>query len=143
MNITKRAKIAAGALALAGAVTLTGSAFTAGGLTSHAGESQFLGGTVSQTVTGATLNRIDYLTDSSGTSVAGVELTFASSVLGRDVHITVDQDSGAPVDADCSAKVTSADGDPVVYSSTVQKCTFSADDVTGIHVTVDTDNPDA
>ena len=49
-----------GALVIAGTVAAGGSAFTAGGLTNDADPSQFIGGTVAQTVDGATLDAVAY-----------------------------------------------------------------------------------
>jgi hypothetical protein len=80
MNITRRAKIMAGAAALAGAVGIGGVAFTSTGVTNNAGGSQFVGGTVTQSVNGATLSSIDYsFTDGANTSINAVLLTFADA----------------------------------------------------------------
>ena len=85
MNLSKRAKISAGALVLAGMVAAGGAAFTDTGVTDQAGASQFVGGTVTQSVTGATLSNIAYgFADGSGggdgvsanTEVNQVTLTF-------------------------------------------------------------------
>jgi hypothetical protein len=91
MNIQKRAKIAIAAVSLAGVVGLGGAAFTSTGVTSTAGPSQFVGGTVSQTVTGATLANIAYAyTDNTNTAVNQVTLTFAdTNADGRPVAIAL------------------------------------------------------
>lgn len=59
MNLTKRNKIIIGAVALAGAAAVTGSAFTAGGLVDNTTD-DFIGGTVDQLITGASLENVDY-----------------------------------------------------------------------------------
>jgi hypothetical protein len=85
MNLSKRAKLSAGALVLAGLVAAGGAAFTDTGVTDQAGAAQFVGGTVTQSVTGATLANIAYgFADPSGggdgvsanTEVDQVTLTF-------------------------------------------------------------------
>lgn len=69
-----------GAFAVAGLVAATGSAFTATGLDRTAPDTQFVGGTVSQTVTGATLSGLVYgFTDGTKTAVNKVTLTFADA----------------------------------------------------------------
>jgi hypothetical protein len=68
-----------GAVAVAGLVAATGSAFTGTGLSNSAGAAQFVGGTVSQTVSGATLTDISYeFSDGTQTAVDGITLTFAA-----------------------------------------------------------------
>jgi hypothetical protein len=47
-----------GALAVAGLLAAGGSAFTSTGVTNNAGATQFVGGTISQNVTGATLSSL-------------------------------------------------------------------------------------
>ena len=73
-------KIAIGT-AVAGLVAATGSAFTGSGLTNNAGSSQYVGGTISQTISGATLTSIDYSFGDApaNTAVNSVALTFADS----------------------------------------------------------------
>jgi hypothetical protein len=81
MNIQKRAKIAIAAVSLAGVVGLGGAAFTSTGVTNSAGASQFVGGTVSQSVTGATLSSVAYTFGDApaNTAVHSALLTFADS----------------------------------------------------------------
>jgi hypothetical protein len=71
-----------GAIAVAGLVAAGGSAFTGTGLatTGTAASAQFVGGTVSQAVTGATLSDIkyDYAADGTQTAVNKITLTFSS-----------------------------------------------------------------
>ncbi len=69
------------ALSVAGLAVAAGSAFTGTGVTNDAGASQFVGGTVTQSVTGATLNSIAYgYSDApANTLVNQVTLTFADA----------------------------------------------------------------
>jgi hypothetical protein len=68
------------AVAVAGLVAAGTSAFTATGVTNNAGSTQFVGGTVSQSVTGATLSSIVYgFADSSNTAIHTATLTFADA----------------------------------------------------------------
>lgn len=83
MNRTKRAKIMIAAIALVGAVGVSANAFTATGLATsgQAASGQFVGGTVSQSVNGATLTSIVYgFTDGTNTVVDEVTLTFANDL---------------------------------------------------------------
>src|SRR5690349_11214 len=57
---TTNTKKLIGAAAVAAVVAAGGSAFTGTGVTDNAAASQFVGGTVSQSITGATLNDISY-----------------------------------------------------------------------------------
>ncbi|MGX6605854.1 hypothetical protein ACWKSP_27560 [Micromonosporaceae bacterium Da 78-11] len=69
-----------GGVAVAGAVAAGSTAFTATGVTSTAPASQFVGGTVSQSVTGAALSNIAYtFSDPTNTIISSVTLTFLSS----------------------------------------------------------------
>lgn len=68
------------ALSVTGLAVVAGSAFTGAGLstTGQASSGQFVGGTVSQSVTGATLDSLVYgFTDGTKTAVNQVTLTFA------------------------------------------------------------------
>ena len=102
MKITKRAKVMTGAVALAGVAALTGGAFTAGGVTNSAGESQFIGGEVTQTVTGAaTLSSVDYtFTDVSNTDASNVTVTFSEIAAGSVVNVEM---NGSNTDVLCTA----------------------------------------
>jgi hypothetical protein len=69
-------------VAAAGLVAAGGSAFTATGLATSgtAASAQFVGGTISQAVTGATLNSIVYgYVDGTHTAVNSIILTFANA----------------------------------------------------------------
>ncbi|NKX55426.1 hypothetical protein [Arthrobacter mobilis] len=72
------------AVAVAGLTFAAGSAFTGTGVTNNAGATQFIGGTVTQTVTGATLSTVGYgFTDATKTAVNKVTLTFADATGGK------------------------------------------------------------
>jgi hypothetical protein len=68
-----------GAALVVGVLAATGSAFTGTGVTNNAGASQFVGGTISQSVTGATLSSLVYTFGNApaNTAVHSVALTFA------------------------------------------------------------------
>jgi hypothetical protein len=70
-----------GAVAVAGLVAAGGSAFTGSGLTNNAGSAQYVGGTVSQSVTGATLSTVAYSFGDApaNTAVHSVALVFADA----------------------------------------------------------------
>jgi len=81
MNINKRARILVGAVALAGSVALAGNAFTATGVDfAGDGQDQFVGGTVGQTVSGAELASVEYISvGPDGKSTQSIKLTFTGS----------------------------------------------------------------
>ena len=85
-----------GAVAVAGLVAATGSAFTGTGLATTAGATQFVGGTVSQTVTGATLTGIVYgfADGPANTLVNGITLSFSNTADGRTVSVAPTGGSG-------------------------------------------------
>jgi hypothetical protein len=116
-----------GATAVAGLVAVGGSAFTASGVTGPAIGSQAIGvGSVSQSVTGATLSTVHYNT--TGEDVNSIDLVFADALqLGSDVDLGIYTDAG--VTAFPSAAVVCVDGnaDLTTYSCTVTK---NADSVT-------------
>jgi len=85
MNLTKRNKIIIAAVALAGAVAVTGSAFTAGGLSDSSSDS-FIGGTVDQTITGAVLTDVDYNIGVDD-DIDSVAVTVTGNVAGRTLEI--------------------------------------------------------
>jgi hypothetical protein len=78
-----------GAVLAAGVVAAGASAFTATGLADTAPAAQFIGGTVSQTVTGATLTGVDYgfTADPSHSQIDTVTLTFTGAD-GKSVNLT-------------------------------------------------------
>jgi len=74
------------ALSVAGLAVAAGSAFTGAGLstTGQASSSQFVGGQVTQNVSGATLDSLVYgFTDGTKTAVNQVTLTFADATGGK------------------------------------------------------------
>ena len=78
------------ALSVTGLALAAGSAFTGTGLANTAGPSQFVGGTVSQSVTGATLTNLKYgFTDGTQTAVNKVTLTFAPGAQGKHVGLVL------------------------------------------------------
>jgi hypothetical protein len=78
-----------GALAVAGVIAASGSAFTGTGLGNTAPATQFVGGTVSQTVTGATLAGITYsfADGPADTLVNSIALAFSTTADGRTVAV--------------------------------------------------------
>ena len=109
MNIAKRARVIVGAVALIGAVGVGGTALTATGLTNNAGSSQFVGGSVSQSVTGAALTSVTYgYADTTNTAVDTVDLVFDANSAGKTVAVTIHQ-GGTPTVLTC---VSDDDADP-------------------------------
>lgn len=74
-----------GAFAVPGLVAASGSAFTGTGLTRSAADTQYVGGTVSQSVTGATLASVVYSFNdpSAKTSVSSIALALSGDVTGK------------------------------------------------------------
>jgi hypothetical protein len=110
------------ALSVAGLAVAAGSAFTGSGLstTGMAASTQFVGGTVSQSVTGATLNSVVYgFTDGTKTAVNQVTLTFADATGGKTPTLSLAGGGTATfacdaIDADTFVSVC----DPVVADTT-------------------------
>lgn len=134
MRTTNRKKLI-GAVAVVGILAAGGSAFTATGLTSTAGASQFIGGTVSQAVTGATLNGITYgFTDATNTAVDTVTLTFAADAVGKHVAIAL---AGNGASTSSCTDVHGVDTDGVISGPYTSECTVSDySGANGINVTV-------
>jgi len=108
------------ALALAGLAVAGGAAFTATGVDTQAGDTQFIGGTVSQTVTGAVLNKIVYTAPGNGEEVTGISITFASPPADG-ATIQAFYNNSAPGEADGTEVVFSvaeADGTASTFSKT-------------------------
>jgi hypothetical protein len=102
-----------GAFAIAGTVAAGGSAFTGGGLTMTADATQFVGGTVSQTISGATLTDVNYTLNTSNpakTTVGAVVLSFAAltPVTGQDVDVVLTNDAGTPLVENISCAISGA-----------------------------------
>lgn len=105
-------------LAVAGLAFAGGTAFTGSGLTNAAPTTQFVGGTVSQSIQGATLNAVDYTyVDASNTSVASVNLTFADDAATYGKAVTAVLNGGTGTNLTCSGTL----------SSTVHAVTCSSD----------------
>jgi hypothetical protein len=125
MRMTNKQKIL-GAVAVAGVVAAAGSAFTATGLLNSAGASQYIGGTVSQSVSGATLSNIAYdFSDATNTAVSSVTLSLSGA---QAKHVSISLAGGTAftctdVDAGSSTCSPTTPGD-------------YATGVTGISVTV-------
>jgi hypothetical protein len=116
------------AVAVAGLALAGGSAFTGTGLATSgtAASAQFVGGTVNQSVTGATLSTIAYtFADTTNTSATAVKLTFADATGGKTPTIELNS-SGTPITT-CSAI------DPTLFTS---DCSFTGTAVNRIDVTV-------
>ena len=116
MQITKRAKIMAAAVAVAGAAGMAGvagSAFTGSGLANSAPASVFVGGTVHQTINGASLSSINYdYFDTTDTTINKVTLSFDSGTAGKTVGIVfTSQTSGfTSVPFTCTTKANTTEG---------------------------------
>ncbi|KRE76242.1 hypothetical protein [Arthrobacter sp. Soil762] len=107
------------ALSVTGLAVAAGSAFTGTGLATTAGSTQFVGGTVSQSVTGATLTTIAYSYADSGpkTLVNSIALTFSGTADGRVVAAAPSGGSGGTFT--CTA-----------VASNASTCTFVEDPAT-------------
>ena len=119
------------ATAAVGVIAIGGSAFTAGGLSLAAGqENGFLGGSVTQNITGATINNIEYgWTDNDYTAINEIKLTFAASATGRTV--TLDLNDGGDEGFVCT--VGAAPNDAV---ATCTPATAFADTLTKLDIKV-------
>ncbi|WP_138413966.1 hypothetical protein [Sinomonas gamaensis] len=95
------------AVGLGAAALASGTAFTGTGLANTAPATQFLGGTVGQTVTGATLAGVSYaFADApANTEVNTINLTFANTADGRTVAVTP---SGGTGSFTCTAVASNA-----------------------------------
>jgi hypothetical protein len=107
--VRKTIMIAAGA-AVAGLAALGGTAFTGTGLGNSAPATQFIGGTVSQSVTGATLDSVDYgfADDPAHTQVSSIQLTFSNTADGRTVAATPHGNSANGGTFGCTAVASNA-----------------------------------
>ncbi|MDQ0259528.1 hypothetical protein [Sinomonas atrocyanea] len=107
------------ALGLGAAALAGGTAFTGTGLATTAPTTQFLGGTVSQSVTGATLSGVDYsfANAPANTEVSSIALTFANTADGHTVAVAP---AGGTGSFTCSA-----------VSNNASTCTFDGAADTG------------
>jgi len=104
-NVTK----ILGSVAIAGVIAAGSSAFTAGGLTSTAGDAVSLGGTITQEINGdMTVTGIvyDYATDNSGL-VEDIHVTFSTAPGVRPVTAVLNGDDVNPVT--CGAGATAVE----------------------------------
>jgi hypothetical protein len=116
-----------GALGVAGLIAAGGSAFTSIGVTNNTAAA-FVGGTVSQSVTGAALNSIAYTySDSSNTVITSFAATFAA---GADTHAVTTVVTGTTGVWTCTAI-----GAPTANVSTCTNATPSAG-ATNVAITV-------
>jgi hypothetical protein len=124
-----------GRVAVAGIAAAGGSAFTGSGLTSTAAASQFVGGTVAQAVTGATLNDVAYgFTDATNTSINSVLLTFEADAVGKSVAIAL---SGNGASTSTCADVHGVDTAGVISGPYTSECSVTSyTGADGIAITV-------
>ena len=103
MDIQKRVKILVAAACVVGVIGVGGAAFTATGITDNAPSTAFIGGTVSQSITGATLSNIGYgFADIANTEMNSVTLTFADATDGATPTVAVTPTDGS-VNWSCEA----------------------------------------
>jgi hypothetical protein len=131
MNLSKRAKTMVAAVSLMGAVGIAGTAFTAPGLTNNAGATQFVGGTVSQTISGGVLSSVDYtFADApANTAVHSALLTFADASTDAKTPTVVMSGGNAATFTCTSIEVTN-------HTSTCTADTANGTGLTGIAITV-------
>lgn len=88
MNISTRAKALVGVVALGGAAVAMGGAFTAGGISGTAHETPaFIGGSVDQSITGATISSIVHDVDEANNKINSVTLTFGDATADGKVPV--------------------------------------------------------
>jgi hypothetical protein len=120
-----------GGVAVAGAVAAGATAFTATGLTNSAGSTQFVGGTISQTVTGTALSSIAYAyTDATDTTVDFITQTVTGTALSSIAYAytdatdtTVDYITLTFADANADTKAVTAVGTLGNASTVTFTCT--------------------
>lgn len=109
-----------GAVAVAGLVSTAGSAFTGSGLSRETGftENDSVGGTATQTVTGAELSGVTYnLSSTDGNKIESVDITLVSALnTGQTATVVVTRDSVASDSYDC-----------VFGSGTTYNCAFTVE----------------
>jgi hypothetical protein len=133
MDIHKRAKILVAVVGLVGALAVGGVAFTATGLTDNAPPAALIGGTVSQTVSGATLSDVTYgFADPGNTEMNTVTLTFADATGGATPTLAVSPTDGS-VTWTCEAVGATT---PDVSTCTASGAPAYQTGVTGIAITV-------
>lgn len=137
MRIQNRAKAMIVAASLLGAVGIAGTAFTATGLTNNAGSTQFVGGSIDQSVTGAALTSVTYgYSDTTNTAVSSVALVFDANASGKTVAVTLHQ-GGTPTTLACVSDDSTPVANTIGTSTYGANCTASnLTGVTGITVAV-------
>jgi hypothetical protein len=113
-----------GALAVAGLLAAGGSAFTGTGVTNNAGATQFVGGTISQNVTGATLSSVVYAFGDApaNTAVHSVALTFADA----------NSDGKTPTIAFAGGNAVAFTCDVIAVTTHLSTCTTDGVDRVGV-----------
>jgi hypothetical protein len=133
MDMQKRVKILIAATCAVGAIGVGGAAFTATGVTDNAPSTAFLGGTVSQSISGATLSNIGYgFADVANTELDSVTLTFADATDGATPTVALSPTDGS-VTWTCEAVGATT---PDVSTCTASGTPAYQTGVTGISVTV-------
>jgi hypothetical protein len=113
-----------GTALVVGILAATGSAYTGTGLTNSAGSSKFVGGTISQSVTGATLASVDYTFGDApaNTAVHSVALTFADA----------NADGITPTIAFTGGNAVAFTCDVIAVGTHLSTCTTAGADRTGV-----------
>jgi hypothetical protein len=113
-----------GAVAVAGLVATGSAAFTATGLTNNAGSTKYVGGTVSQSVTGATLSTVTYSFGDAPTNTAvhSVALVFAD----------VNTDGMTPTIAFTGGNAVTFTCDEIAVTTHLSTCTTDGADRVGV-----------
>ena len=115
MHISKRVKVVAGVSALLGVVVAGGAAFTATGVSTvsqPAGTAQFVGGTISQAVSGTVLSDINYgFSDwPVDTLVNAVQIVFADTHADGSTVTAVLTDTAGSTNLNCDDVGSPTDG---------------------------------
>jgi hypothetical protein len=118
-----------GILAVGGVIAAGSSAFTAGGVT--APPSAFVGGSVSQTITGAALASVVYDTDEALNKITSVTLTFSDSA--ADTKTPTIAFNGATINGAYTCAAVEAAGHTSLCSAAPTK---ADNNVTGLTITV-------
>lgn len=105
MNITKRGKAVIGIAAMVAAAGVTGSAFTAGGLSDTSNDA-FIGGTITVNVSGAVIVDVDYDIGTAN-EIDQVVVTFTGNVQNRILEIAFN-DANGPIGQAYSCTVINA-----------------------------------
>lgn len=114
------------AIAVGGVVAVSGSAFTAGGVT--APSSAFVGGSVAQTITGAALTSVVYDTDEALNKITSVTLTFSDDA--ADAKVPSIAFTGATVNGTYTCAAVEAAGHTSLCSAAPTKADNNATSLT-------------